>query len=212
MELDGASQKTLDDDSLESVSVFLVWSRATHLICGEQESAWRDLLQRTTFISVPDTVTDLCDYCFRHCNNLSRVPFGKGSSLKRIGVQAFHNTGLTEIDIPDSVEELCEACFSLCGNLHRVTLRKTSRLKCIGVVAFQHTCYTDSMEILIPKGVEQLGDQCFYECRYLLRLTFGESPSLKRIGAEAFLTGFLSPDIIFPPGTPDGVEGISRCV
>ena len=82
-------------------------------------------------------------------------------------------------------------------------------MKLIGKRAF---CGSSVVELHIPDSVEEICESCFYECRHLLRLTFGESPSLKRIGAEALRTGFLSPDIIFPSGTLDGVEGISRCV
>ena len=67
-------------------------------------------------VSVPDSVRELCDGCFKGCENLECVTFGPSSSLERIGVEAFGemveacerfwSCGLEKIDIPDSVREL----------------------------------------------------------------------------------------------------------
>ena len=40
-------------------------------------------------ISIPDSVRELCDGCFKGCSSLSRVTFGPSSSLERIGFHAF---------------------------------------------------------------------------------------------------------------------------
>ena len=40
-------------------------------------------------ISIPDSVRELCDGCFKGCSSLQRVTFGPSSSLERIGVEAF---------------------------------------------------------------------------------------------------------------------------
>ena len=37
-------------------------------------------------ISIPDSVRELCDHCFKGYKSLRRVPFGPSSSLERIGV------------------------------------------------------------------------------------------------------------------------------
>ena len=60
-------------------------------------------------IEIPASVEEIVEGCFS-CNglgssSLSRVTFGSGSVLKRIGKQAFSNCkSLREIEIPASVE------------------------------------------------------------------------------------------------------------
>ena len=52
----------------------------------------------------PDSLEDIGYRCFRGCSYLQRVVFGQGSSLKRIGAQAFARTRLETVVIPDGVE------------------------------------------------------------------------------------------------------------
>ena len=40
-------------------------------------------------VSIPDSVRELCDGCFKGCASLRRVNFGSSSSLERIGFGAF---------------------------------------------------------------------------------------------------------------------------
>ena len=58
-------------------------------------------------ISIPDSVRELCDGCFKRCKSLRRVTFGPSSSLERIGVSCFRESGVEEVSVPDSVRELC---------------------------------------------------------------------------------------------------------
>ena len=94
-------------------------------------------------ISIPDSVRELCDGCFKGCSSLRRVTFGPSSSLERIGVEAFGAVrpegfgqstpcGLEEISIPDGVRELCDGCFKGCSSLRRVTFGPSSSLERIG--------------------------------------------------------------------------------
>ena len=51
------------------------------------------------FVSVPDSVEELCEECFCVCKSLSRVAFGESSSLKLIWKWAFSASGVVEIHI-----------------------------------------------------------------------------------------------------------------
>ena len=88
-------------------------------------------------VSVPDSVRELCDGCFKGCLSLRRVTFGPSPSLERIGVEAFGAVkeayrdcpcGLEEMSIPDCVRELCDGCFKWCSRLRRVTFGPSSSL------------------------------------------------------------------------------------
>ena len=95
----------LYDDVHESVSACLI-------VCGVIGLRGLRNMQRARFVSLPDSVEELCDECFYWCDDLSRVTFGESSSLRRIGERAFYECRLDEIHIPDHVEELCDECFS----------------------------------------------------------------------------------------------------
>ena len=64
-------------------------------------------------VCVPDIVRELCDdcfkgcsSCFKGCSSLRRVTFGPSSSLERIGVSCFEESGVEEVSVSDSVREL----------------------------------------------------------------------------------------------------------
>ena len=40
-------------------------------------------------VAVPDSVRELCDGCFRWCEQLRSMTFGPSTSLERIGIEAF---------------------------------------------------------------------------------------------------------------------------
>ena len=54
-------------------------------------------------VCIPDSVRELCDRCFYKCESLRRVMFGPCSSLERIGVSCFAESGVEEMGIPDAV-------------------------------------------------------------------------------------------------------------
>ena len=112
-------------------------------------------------IRVPDSVEELCDHCFCDALDLSRVHFGKKSSLKRIGVGAFRSCYLQEICIPDSVTELGDLCFYESKLLERVKCRDSSSLKRIGEGCFSCSglgCFS------LPVSVTSIGGSAFSEC------------------------------------------------
>ena len=57
-----------------------------------QESAVED-------VSVPDSVRELCDGCFKECSSLRCVTFGPSSSLEWIGVSCFQETALEDVSV-----------------------------------------------------------------------------------------------------------------
>ena len=90
-------------------------------------------------VSIPSSVRELCDGCFRWCQSLRCVTFGSLSSIERIGVCCFAKTGIQEVSIPDSVRELCDDCFVFCSLLRRVTFGSSSSLERIGEHCFTGT-------------------------------------------------------------------------
>ena len=110
------------------------------------------LVWKCAHVSVPDSVSELCDHCFSGCSSLRRITFSASSRLERIGVEAFswkvksacnlwkvRGCPLEEIFIPGGVRELGDRCFSGCHSLRRVMFGSSSRLERIGVEAFSWT-------------------------------------------------------------------------
>ena len=119
---------------------------------GSPANVWCELTQCVQFVSIPDSVEELCEQCFSETKRLLHVTFGESSSLKKIGKRAFYQSGLREIHIPDSVEELCEECFSECETLFRVVFGESSSLRTIGERAFYQS---GLREIPIPDSVKK---------------------------------------------------------
>ena len=167
---------------------------SVYLICSGprlsplSECKWSSFVESIRYVHVPDSVEEISDGCFRNCWYLSLVVFREGSSVKRIGVEAFTNCCLRDIHIPKSVEQICDRCFYNCGQLRRITFHECSVLKRIGEEAF--TGMADNAcrltEIYIPDSVEELCDSCFFECTSLSRIIFGPQSSLKRLGQRLF--------------------------
>ena len=156
------------------------------------------LKSKVQSISIPNSVTEIADNCFKGWKNLSTVSFGSSSTLVRVGKEAFARTSIHEIRIPDCVEEICDSCFDECKSLSRVTFGPSSSLKRIGARAF---AATSIREIHIPDSVEELWESCFWRCESLSRATFGKKSSLKLIGKKAFSCSGLQEIHI-----PDSVE------
>ena len=119
---------------------------------------WRHLAKALVaqWVSIPDSVEQICESCFELCERLSRVTFGEPSSLKMINKDAFCCSYVREIHIPDS-EELCQFCFSTCETLSRVTFGESSFLNLIGRMAFG----SGVSEIHLPSSECRIISQAF---------------------------------------------------
>ena len=83
-----------DKDYDESVAAYLV-------VCGVIGQnvglfSFRNA-QRARFVSIPDSVEELCHECFCECKSLSRVTFGESSSLKLIWNEAFREVAFARV-------------------------------------------------------------------------------------------------------------------
>lgn len=99
-------------------------------------------MKKVVSVTLPDTVTEIADYAFSFC------------------------TELTEINIPEGVEKIGDNAFSGCVKLKKIEL--PSSLKIIGMFAFDATAVP---EITIPKNVETVGSYAFGQCEKLSKIT-----------------------------------------
>ena len=109
-------------------------------------------------IYIPDSVEEICEGSFQRCRLLSRVNFGKRSSLKVIGPEAFSACSMSEITIPDSVEKLRKMCFYRCKKLSRVNFGECSQLNFIGSMCF---AFSGLIHFSIPANVSEVRGAAF---------------------------------------------------
>ena len=81
-------------------------------------------LINATSVSLPNSVTEIGDYCFRQCTFTTITLPNK---LKKIGTYAFHSCGgLTSITIPSTVTGLSTGVFYGCTNLKDIYVSWTT--------------------------------------------------------------------------------------
>lgn len=99
-----------------------------------------------TNVTMPNTITEIGDYCFKSCQSLNINNLGWSSALTIIGENAFEGCAFTAITIPDSVEHIKENCFNDCSKLKNVTIG--SGITYVEAGAFQLCSAITSMRFL----------------------------------------------------------------
>ncbi len=114
----------------------------------------------STEYTVPESVTEICDYAFAQTNNLTSISFP--SVLKRIGSFAFESTAVMNVILPEGLEELGTSAFQSSSAIYA---NIPSSLKSIGDNAFSNCLSLES--VYINDGVEHIGSEAFKYCESL---------------------------------------------
>ncbi len=118
---------------------------------------------------------------FMNCYLVKKISFPR--TLKRIGEQAFCDSGIKKLALPDSVTEIGRCAFaknSIDGGIREVRLPK--KLRKIDEFALAGHDFTS---ITIPENVEIIGALAFEECSELKTL-YIKSKKIKKIGKRIF--------------------------
>ena len=159
-------------------------------------------------ITIPASVTTICQGAFRSCTSLETIDLSNAINLKTINSEAFyycHN--LNEVTIPSNVISIGSYAFSECISLKRVTL--LNGVQEIGSAAFMDCNslkYVDIPKsvtkidasafafcstlgnIAIPASVREIGEKAFRNCINLKTITFAPNSQLTTVGANVFNT------------------------
>lgn len=126
---------------------------------------------------MPDTVTEIADYAFEGCTELTSVDIS--SNVTSIAYGAFANcTSLKSVNLPEGLETIEASAFDYCS---LNTLELPSTLHTIGANAF--TC-NQLTELVIPDNVMELGKGAFRWNEHLTTVVVGSGISV--IPASAF--------------------------
>lgn len=140
-------------------------------------------------INIPEQVTTISDNIFEGCTALASITIP--ANIKKIGYQAFCNSGLSEITIPTTITTLGEEIFKDCKSLEKAvfaegfhlpvpkyTFWNCTRLSditlqgsmgAIGLNAFQNCESLKS--IVLPEGINIISNYAFAGCNQLDQIT-----------------------------------------
>lgn len=151
-------------------------------------------------VVIPDCVTEICDYAFNGCEELTKVKLPDGLETLNVGVfsgcvglkqielpaaiteirsMAFNNSGLTGITLPSGLTYIANDLFALCGDLARIVIPS-------GVTEIEFNAFSDCKsltDVTIPESVTVIGDYAFKGCGFT-HITLPDG--LTEIGEHAF--------------------------
>ena len=131
-----------------------------------------------TSVTIPDSVTSIGGQAFLECSNLKSVTIP--NSVTSIREYAFRSSSLISVTISDSVTSIGRAAFYDCTSLTNVTIG--NGVASIGQDAFRNCSSLTS--VTIPDSVTSIGNEAFNYCRSLTSVTIGDS--VTTIGKDAF--------------------------
>lgn len=159
-------------------------------------------------ITIPASVTTICQGAFQSCTSLETVDLSNAINLKTINSDAFYYCyNLNEVTIPSSVTSIGSNAFRSCIGLKRVTL--LNGVQEIGGAAFLDCnslkyvdipesvtkidasafAYCSTLEsIAIPASVKEIGNGAFTACINLKTITFVPNSQLMTVGNNVFNT------------------------
>jgi hypothetical protein len=129
--------------------------------------------------TIPSSVTNIEDFAFNFCVNLTNVTIGTNVTCIGQGVFAAC-TRLTNVTISTNVTSIGEAAFESCGSL--ADLKIPNGVTNIGDFAFSECASLAS--VTIPDSVTSIGGYAFAYCATLTNIMIGSN--VTSIGAHAF--------------------------
>ena len=126
---------------------------------------------------MPDTVTEILDWAFNGCTELTGVVVSK--NVTSIAYRAFDNcTSLSNVELPTGLVTIERGAFGFCESLSTIKLPET--VETIEKEAFE---YSGVKNVSIPDSVTEMGERAF-SCSELSEVYIGNG--LKTISYEAF--------------------------
>ena len=144
-------------------------------------------------IIIPDSITEIAQFCFAFAFDLEEVIVGK--NVKTLDYTFYYCNSLNKINLPDGLTSIGNYAFFGCSTLTGVNIPNS--LEKINDCAFME-CYALT-SIIIPDNVKSVGDCAFMECYALTNLNIGKG--IKAIGNSVFrlctsLTSITIPDSV----------------
>ena len=134
-----------------------------------------------TSITIPDGVTQLLEYTFQNCAQLTEAHLPE--TMTGIGQYAFRNCkNLESANLPGRLESLGSYAFAGCSKLSSIEI--PASLEVIGTYAFSDC--SSLKNVVFNEGLTIVGNNAFQDCQSLTKI---ELPStVERVGRYAFIS------------------------
>ena len=130
---------------------------------GETAAPWTIYREEIKKLVIGKDITEIGEFNFYLCSELTEVEFEEGSKVTRIGKGAFgYSAKLENILLPSSLLRIESSAFYYCTSLKDVMFEEGSRLEIIGVYAFQGD--TALQTVYIPETVDSIGKKILDKC------------------------------------------------
>ena len=130
-------------------------------------------------VTIPESVTEICDYAFYKCRRLESIVIPEG--VKKIGYAAFSGCSIVEnVVVPASVASIGDFVFESCSALKSVVI--SEGVEELGRSVFYYCTSLES--ITIPESVTSMGDYVFEGCSGLKSAVISEG--ITKIGKSLF--------------------------
>ena len=148
---------------------------------GRELPPWSQERERIRVVVIGDGVTGVGDSAFEQCTRLWDVSFG--STVERIGFQAFLSAGFELLALPDNITDIDGCAFNWCPNLRVVEL---------------------------PAKLPELWRDAIADCENLRELWIGRDTVITGLDKGEFLTntGMSFPGLVIH--CPEGSDAL-RC-
>lgn len=130
-------------------------------------------------ISLPEGVTEIADQAFNMAWELEFIEFP--TTLRKIGKEAFWDSGLEEVVLPHGVTEIGNLAFWECTDLKKATIKCPMPV----LPKFLFANCDELEEVILPADLEEIADGAFEECFKLKRL-YNLPARLKNVDSGAF--------------------------
>ena len=151
---------------------------------------WQSFKDAITSVVITPGVTNIGNYAFYDCDNLSDVSIPSGVTW--IGYQSFTNCdALTGVTLPDGMTGIGEYAFADCKNLQSVTLPAGVTTLELGLFEFDKSLKS----LVIPDGVTIIKGDVLFLCSGLTSLTI--PASVTSIGSFAIYGCDYLTDVYF---------------
>lgn len=147
-------------------------------------SAWAFQGTKIWGISIPSSVTEICEGAFLNSSSLGSQEVQLSEGLITIAPNAFEGCkNLKSLSIPASVASIGRYAFYRDSSLSNITFAEGSQLKRIGNATFA-SCGLSSFEV--PASVTSIGQQAFASCSGLISISFADGSHLRNLPAWVF--------------------------
>ena len=153
-------------------------------------------------ISMPDTITNIGDYAFFYCGQLTTITLSSG--LTSIGEAAFEGCSLLgNVTLPEGLTAIGNNAFYYCEAIEEIAIPEG--VTTIGAYAF---CGCTSLaSVSIPTSIRTVGANAFSGCSSITEIAFSYSswnkPGVESIGTGAFAGCTSLQSLTIPVGAQD---------